>query len=319
MLEHIALFLQFLTAEKDCTDNTLAAYTTDIHQFHDFLQSNSELLGTLIEQWGDVSAPIAQSYLEYMRDKEGYAASTVARKMAVLKSFFHFLVQVEAIAENPITELELPKVTRQKPRAISPKHIERLLEKPTERQTPKALRDQALMELLYTTGIRITELIRLTVQSVDVENGVLKSDPEGRRTRVIALPQRSLRVLERYLKEGRPYLLVEPEEEALFLNHRGQGLTRQGLWLIIKGYVEETGLQDVITPHTLRHSFAANLINAGADWRKAGHRPPTGEPEAGHAVREVLEQGGHRRPVDEPAAADSAKSVSVSDRESRTS
>ncbi|MEZ4708305.1 MAG: tyrosine-type recombinase/integrase [Caldilineaceae bacterium] len=319
MLEHIALFLQFLTAEKDCTENTLAAYTTDIHQFYNFLQSDSELIDVPIEQWEDVSPTVAQIYLEYMRDREGYAASTVARKMAVLKSFFHFLVQVEAIAENPIIELELPKVTRQKPRAISPKHIERLLEKPAERQTPKALRDQALMELLYTTGIRITELIRLTVDNVDLENGVLKSDPAGRRTRVIALPQRSLRVVEHYLKEGRPHLLVEPDEAALFLNHRGQGLTRQGLWLIIKGYVEETGLQDVITPHTLRHSFAANLINAGADWRKASHRAPTGQPEAGHAIRDVSAQGGHRGPGDAATEVDSEQTVRVSDRESRTS
>ncbi|MCB9157694.1 MAG: tyrosine-type recombinase/integrase [Caldilineaceae bacterium] len=317
MREKIALFLQFLTAEKDCTENTLAAYSTDAYQFYEFTQSNSDLIGTPIEQWADVSPQIAQIYLEYMRDKEGYAASTVARKMAVLKSFFHFLVQAQVIAENPIVELELPKVTRQKPRAISPKHIERLLEKPAEHNTPKALRDQALMELLYTTGIRITELIRLSVHSVDLENGVLKSDPGSRRVRIIALPQRSLRVLERYLKEGRPHLLVEPDEESLFLNHRGQGLTRQGLWLIIKGYVEETGLQDVITPHTLRHSFAANLINAGADWRKAGHRSPSAEAKASHA-RHDAPQGKHRRPAEEPHEADAEKSAHFAEHKSPT-
>lgn len=299
MREYIAQFLQFLTQEKDCTENTLAAYTTDIYQFHDFLQSHGELIGAEIEEWQDVTSQTAQTYLEFMRDIEGYAASTVARKMAVLKSFFHFLIQVEVMEENPVTELELPKVTRQRPRTISPKHIERLLEKPAERNTPKALRDQALMELLYTTGIRITELIRLTVDSVDLNKGILKSDAEGRRVRVIALPERSQEVIERYLHEGRPQLLLEPGEEALFLNHRGHGLTRQGLWLIIKGYVEKSGLQDVITPHTLRHSFAANLINAGADWRSARHRVSPPGSEANHTTRIPVRQEQHRRTVDE--------------------
>ena len=138
--------------------------------------------------------------------------------------------------------------------------------------TPQALRDQALMETLYATGVRVTELVNLNVSDVDLAARTIACAAGGKRNRLSPIYPRAVVVLEHYLSAGRPHLVVEPNETALFLNHRGQRLTRQGLWLIIKRYVREVGIQQTVTPHTLRHSFAAHLIHAGAGLREVQER-----------------------------------------------
>ena len=188
-----------------------------------------------------------------------------------MKSFFEYLLRTGAIDADPTEALASPKVKKQAPRTIPPEQVDRLLAAPTAQHSANALRDVALMETLYATGVRVSELINLDLADVDLFNRLVACN-SGRRSRVVPIFPRAVAALQAYLDDGRPQLLVDPNEQALFLNHRGQRLTRQGLWLIIKRYVNDIGIDDEVTPHTLRHSFAAHLLNAGANLREVQER-----------------------------------------------
>jgi integrase/recombinase XerD len=196
-----------------------------------------------------------------------YASSTVARKVAAIKSFFHYLHDEGIVKEDPTRSLESPQVKKSLPKAISVEDIEMLLAEPAKQDTPKALRDTALLEVLYATGMRVTELVSLDVSDVDLDAGTVLCSGKGDRERIVPIYDRAAQVLANYLENGRPRLLSNPEQQALFLNHRGERLTRQGLWLIIKHYVDEVGIEEEVTPHTLRHSFATHMLHGGAKLR----------------------------------------------------
>ena len=185
--------------------------------------------------------------------------------MAAIKSFFHHLVAVGAAATDPTTTLDSPKVKKRLPRTISVTEAERLLAEPARSSTPKALRDHALLELLYATGMRVTETVSLDIGDVNLPSATVrvKHRKDGKE-RVLPLHARAQQTLERYIQKGRLPLARDPEEQALFLNHRGQRLTRQGLWLIIKAYAEKAEIDTEVTPHTLRHSFATHKLKEGA-------------------------------------------------------
>jgi integrase/recombinase XerD len=270
MQEQIDGFLEYLAVEEEASDNTIAAYRNDLTQLQSFLGSYRSPFGDEVKSWEVVDSAIVQSYLLELKQRD-YAATTVARKVAAIKSFFEYLHQTGVVAEDPTADLASPKVKKHTPRTIPPEDVDRLLAEPAKHTSPQALRDVALMETLYATGVRVTELINLDLADIDLYNRLVACN-SGRRSRVVPIFPRAVAALEKYLADGRPHLVVNPSETALFLNHRGQRLTRQGLWLILKRYVKEVGIDQPVTPHTLRHSFAAHLLNAGANLREVQER-----------------------------------------------
>ncbi len=271
MQEQIARFLEYMAVEEDASENTIAAYRNDLSQFYTFLSTYTSPLGEKIESWQEVDEIIVQNYVLEMKGRD-YATTTVARKIAAIKSFFEYLRGSGVVPIDPTVNLESPKVKKHLPHAIAPEDVEKLRVAPAASDTPQAQRDLALMETLYATGVRVTELVNLDVEDVFLENQTVRCGRGNKRSRIVPIDDRSAAAIQRYLTDGRQKLLVRPEETALFLNHRGQRLTRQGLWLIVKRYVKEVGIEESVTPHTLRHSFATHLLNSGAGLREVQER-----------------------------------------------
>jgi integrase/recombinase XerD len=220
-----------------------------------------------------------------------YANSTVARKTAAVKSFFHYLVATGLVSHDPSQKLDSPKVSKYLPRAITPAEVSSLLEQPRKISSPEALRDLAMMETLYACGMRVSELVALNVADIDFDAGSVRCVGKGGRERHIPIKLRAVEAVRNYTDRGRPVLCKGVEQPALFLNHRGQRLTRQGFWLILKGYAEQARIAN-ITPHTLRHSFAAHMIERGTDLRSLqeilGHVSIT--------TTQIYQQVSNRRP-----------------------
>jgi integrase/recombinase XerD len=259
MKEQVEKFLEYITAQKGYSGNTLAAYQNDLSQFLAFL-------GTRVSGWDEVNRNLIEDYIMHMRSDQEYASSTVARKVAAIKSFFHYLVEQGELEDDPTATLDSPKVRKRLPKAVDEKDLERLLSEPGREQTAKALRDRALLEVLYATGLRVTELVSLNVDDVNLASATLRIvRSKDKAERIVPIHRRAIEPLQDYLERGRMQLLRDPEQHALFLNHRGERLTRQGLWLIVKHYVREVGIVEDVTPHTLRHTFAAHLIERKAD------------------------------------------------------
>jgi len=271
MQEEVQRFLLSLGLEEDSSDNTVAAYRNDLSQLLTFLMHYTAPDGTRVTEWKQVTAAVIQDYVFHLRDRD-YASSTVARKVAAVKSFFEFMRSHGIIMEDPAALLESPKVKKHTPHTIAHEDVERLLAAPKLQATPQGWRDSALLETLYATGMRVTELVNLNVDDLDLAPGYIVCGAASKRRRVAQLDDTVREALQLYTERGRPALVVRPQEQALFLNHRGQRLTRQGLWLIIKRYVKEVGIRDQVTPHTLRHSFAAHLLNTGAGLREVQRR-----------------------------------------------
>ncbi len=264
MKENIQDFLKFLEEEKKYAENTIAAYQNDLNQFFQFISEDMD--GEKPENWTDIDKDAITNYIEHLKEGSGYTSSTVARKVAAIKSYFHFLMAESVIKEDPTFTLDSPKVKKRLPKAISPGEIDRLLNAPAEESGPKSQRDLALLEMLYASGMRVTELVSLDVSDVEFENNGGKVWVRGKRAskeREIPLNGKVLETLRIYIDNAREQLVHDPNEQAMFLNNRGQRLTRQGLWLIIKHYVEAVGISSEVTPHTLRHSFAAHKLSQG--------------------------------------------------------
>ena len=263
MEDRIFAFLDYLKDEYGYSDNTVAAYKNDLSQFYNFLQTHHPE----ITAWPAVDEVIVSAYVEHMKEQP-YAPSSVARKVAAIKSFFNYLAAGKLLDENPTEEIVSPRVKKQPPKTLSAEDAARLLAAPGQNRAPKYLRDRALLHLLYATGMRVSELVALQVDDIDLEQRQLYSPGKGDESRLLPFDEETAAVLEDYLKHGRPHLLKDEEERALFLNHRGRQLTRQGLWLIIKAYARQAGLSEDVTPHTLRHSFAAHKVESGANLQR---------------------------------------------------
>jgi integrase/recombinase XerD len=264
MQKRIEEFLTTLEVEKGYSENTRVAYKNDLGQFLTFLNTRPDLG---VDDWGDVKKDHLVSYILHLKTEREYASTTVARKVAAIKSFFHFLVAEGLIKDDPTATLDSPRVKKYLPRAISQDQVERLLDAASSKDTPRGLRDRAIMELLYATGMRVSELVALDVGSVDIASASVRVFGKGDKERIIPVYERAVQAVDAYLREGRIHLLRDPDQKALFLNQRGSRLTRQGLWLIVKGYVKEADLKVDVTPHTLRHSFATHMLRGGADLR----------------------------------------------------
>lgn len=258
MLETIEDFLNFLALEKGSPPNTLVAYRNDLTQLARYLDNQDTFE---VKSWDEVDKDMIIAYILYLKERE-YAPSTVARKVAATKSFVHFLVTEDFIEDDPTATLDSPKVKKQLPKAISSEEMELLLAEPAKRSTPKAQRDKAMLELMYATGMRATELVELDIDDVNLPSSSVRVIGKGDKERIIPIHARAVQAIETYLRKGRLQLLKDPDEKALFLNPRGKRLTRQGLWLIIKDYVERAGLAPDITPHTFRHSFATHMLES---------------------------------------------------------
>ncbi len=258
--EQVDQFLRYLQDEKDYSENTIAAYRNDLRRFLMFLDEASN--GS-VSSWPLVDSRFIQAYGKYL-DEQGYASSTVARKVASVKSFFSFMVDTRQLAENPALTLNAPRVEKQLPRILSIDEVDALLAQPARSTTPKALRDRALLELLYATGMRVSEVIALKLDDLDVsETRVFSVSRDGKK-RQLPLTSQAIEALSAFLERGRDALLQGRVESRLFVNQRGRPLTRQGLWLIIKSYAVAAGLGSGVTPHTLRHSCAAHRLERGS-------------------------------------------------------
>jgi integrase/recombinase XerD len=264
MDQYLDQFLSTLAVEKRYSDNTISAYRNDLNQFWDFLKNKQ----VAISDASAVTPDIVQTYVDDLqRGSHVYAPSTVARKIAAVKSFFSSLLEQGIITTDPAARLTSPKVKKHIPKTLSPAEMERLLAAPGRGGGAKALRDRALLELLYATGMRVTEVVNLKLDDVDWAGGMVNCPGKADRRRRIPLSSAAEPVGE-YLEHGRPNFARDEAPATLFLNHRGQKLTRQGVWLILKEAADAAGLDGDVTPHTLRHSFARHKLGAGEDLRR---------------------------------------------------
>ncbi|MBI4788288.1 MAG: tyrosine recombinase [Chloroflexi bacterium] len=260
MEQQIHDFLEYIQSSKGYAHNTVEAYRNDLTQFLNFaLNERPQLLN-----WARVDRPLLLTFLIHLKERK-YSAASVARKVAVIKTFFHFLLERHWVTDDPTVKLESPKVEKRLPQILTPQEVEYLLAAPAKHGTPKGLRDRAILELLYASGLRVSELVSLDADDVDLESKEVGCQGRGDKQRTLPISDRAAEALANYLARGRPVLTGETDEPALFVNPRGDRLTRQGLWLIIKEYVKESQITAQVTPHTLRHSFAVHLLTRGAD------------------------------------------------------
>jgi integrase/recombinase XerD len=285
--EPIEQFLTALAQQRDFSGHTLAAYRNDLTQFADFLGSDQGTKRPSVNAWTEVTRDHVVAFLLHLKER-GYAPTTVARKQAAVKSYFKYLVSRGALSSNPSENIESQHVDRAVPHTISSSEADRLITEIDRQQaSPEAMRDRAMMHLMYDTGLRVSEMVALDTRDVDLDAGTVTVVARGKERKVPIASRVSVALLREYLDRGRPTLLgathsqpqggaslagkgrgreVEAREAPLFLNHRGQRLTRQGFWLILKRYAERAGL-GAVSPHTLRHSFAAQKLKSGTDVR----------------------------------------------------
>lgn len=252
-------FIHYLAVERGLAENTMDSYHRDLTNYLDFL--NKEKI-TAIQK---TTKTHVMAYLLYLQ-KGGRATATISRHLAALKSFYHFLLRERRIDKDPTANLESPKLEKKLPRVLSVDEVEQLLKQP-QVADPAGIRDKAMLELLYATGIRVTELITLNIDHVNLEVGYIRCFGKGSKERIVPLGSVARKSVGEYLQRGRVKLIKVKAEQALFVNHHGRRLTRQGFWKIIKKYARVAGIAKEITPHTLRHSFATHLLENGADLR----------------------------------------------------
>ena len=266
MNEHVQQFLSFMSAEKGAAANTISAYRNDLDQFHQHLQGARN--NGRQPSWGDVDPQALQDYIAALRARE-YADATVARKVAAVKSFFSYLTAEGVVPSDPTETLSSPRVGKTLPKALTVQEVDELLEQPRKRSTPEAKRDKAMLELLYATGMRVSELVALNLDSIELRNNraTVRCVGKAGKERLIPIHEQAVHALRIYLQEARPELARSRREKGLFINRRGERLTRQGFWLILKNYAKSTNISSDVTPHTLRHSFATHMLRGGAPLR----------------------------------------------------
>lgn len=255
MWDLLKAYEEYLRAEKKASANTVSSYLRDVKQF----VSSLEARGMTPQM---AASRDVEEYICAM-NRMGKSASTVTRSLASIKSFFNYLTALGAVPGNPAKNVVPVKAERKLPQILTSKEVELFLEQP-ECTDLKGMRDRAMLELLYATGIRVSELIALDVDDLNLYSGVLRCESKGRE-RIIPLYPAAIRALSDYIRFVRPQLVEQDEESALFVNMGGGRMSRQGFWKLIKYYQEKAGIQKEITPHTLRHSFAAHLLENGAD------------------------------------------------------
>ena len=262
MKEQVNTFLNHLAVEKGFSGNTIVAYRNDLYRLVEFLQKAGHQDG-----WSAVDQQTLSRFVLDLQDK-GYSPTTVARKIASAKSFFAFLLEEGSVTQNRAEDLVSPKVGRNLPNPLSEAEVERLLEAPMRGTAHEARRDKAMLELLYATGMRVSELVSLNIGDVNLPEGYVRCLGKGSKERLIPIHEEAAAGLANYMDGARSTLKPEDTERALFLNRRGERLTRQGFWVILKEYAEKAGITSSVTPHRLRHSFATHMLRGGASLRQ---------------------------------------------------
>ena len=257
MEKHIKLFLEFLQDDKKLSNNTLQSYRRDIEQYRDYIQNNKI-------NYLKVDGEDLQEYLKKLQEM-GKKTSTISRNLASIRSFYQFLLRIKKVKHDPTDGIQSPKVEKKAPSVLTSKEVELLLEQPKDVDL-KGTRDKAMLEFAYATGMRVTEIISLDIDDVNLNEGYVTCN-SGKKQRTIPIGTMSLKALKEYMEEARPVIIKSEDEKALFVNTNGKRLTRQGFWKIIKYYKEQAHIAKDITPHVLRHSFATHLLQNGADLK----------------------------------------------------
>lgn len=254
--ECIKAFEDYLTNEKKASKNTLSSYLRDIRKFSEYLQEHSPV------NMASADDEALGEYIDWLR-ASGRSVATVSRSIASLKCFYAHLLSLGVVSSNPAARLVPDKNTQKLPQILTSKEVDLLLEQP-DCTDMKGYRDRAMLELLYATGIRVSELIALNISDVNLPAGVICCRSKDKE-RYIPLYQKAIRALREYIEFIRPQMIASPEEQSLFVNVSGERMSRQGFWKLIKSYQTKAKIEKTITPHTLRHSFAAHLLENGAD------------------------------------------------------
>jgi integrase/recombinase XerD len=259
MEQIVDTYMLHLKVERGLAQNTLDSYRRDLNKFTRYLRSND------VSTLDGVDRRIIMSFMEDLHNQHR-APATISRNLAAIRSFFSFLILENLVKTNPAIELDTPKIPKRLPNVLTITQVATLLDQPNTRN-PAGLRDKAMLELLYATGIRVSELVDLNLVDVNLEMGFLRCLGKGSKERIVPMGKTAIEATRSYLQKGRGKLIRESEERAVFVNVHGGRLTRQGFWKILKKYVRQAGFQGDITPHTLRHSFATHLLENGADLR----------------------------------------------------
>ena len=289
MADYIGEYASYLRLERCSSDNTITSYVRDVTQFCRYLEEveETELLQCAQEH--------IERYIAYMTGR-GKSAASVARSVASLKSFYSYLLSQGVVRSNPAKPTAAVRTERKLPQILSGKEVDLFLEQP-QCVDPKGYRDHAMLELLYATGIRVSELIGLNVEDVNLPAGLIRCVSRGKE-RIIPLYAAAVKALTDYVRDIRPQLVLTPREPALFVNMSGERMSRQGFWKIVKYYQEKAQIDKDITPHTLRHSFAAHLLENGADLRSIqemlGHADISSTQIYSHMVKQKLQDVYHK-------------------------
>ena len=257
MEKQIKNFLEFLEIDKKVSKNTLQSYERDILQFDKYLSDKKM-------NYSKINQEDIKEYLNHLQEI-GKKTSSISRSLASIRSFYQYESRVKKIKNNPTEGVQAPKVEKHAPNILSSQEVELLLDQPQDVDL-KGTRDKAMLEFAYATGMRVTEMISLNIEDVDVENSTVVCKTANKQ-RVIPLGSMSLKALKEYIEDARPILVRDEEEKALFVNINGRRLTRQGFWKIVKYYKDQAHITKDITPHVLRHSFATHLLQNGADLK----------------------------------------------------
>mgnify|MGYP000073380134 CR=1 FL=1 len=250
----VKAFIDYLRDEKKLSQNTLMSYQRDIEQYIIFLQEMN------VKNIQQSNRAMIANYIKY-QNSQGRAITTISRSLASIRAFYRFLISHDFMKGNPTIGVESPKVEKKIPQILSVEEVEILLNQP-KKMGLKGIRDRAMLELLYSTGIRVSELISLDVSDLDLEQCTLRCR-NSNRERTIPILRKCIGIMKEYIENVRPFMLKDKNEQALFVNTNGKRLTRQGFWKIVKYYTSKANINKDITPHTLRHSFAAHLIQMG--------------------------------------------------------
>ncbi|MGN1298537.1 MAG: site-specific tyrosine recombinase XerD [Candidatus Scatovivens sp.] len=257
MEKQFKLFLEFLENDKKASDNTLQSYRRDIEQYQEYIQNNKL-------NYSKITTEELNSYFNHLKEI-GKKPSTISRNLASIRAFYQFLVRNKKVKKDPTVGVHSPKIEKKAPSVLTSKEVELLLEQPSNIDL-KGIRDKAMLEFAYATGMRVTEIISLNISDVNISESYVTCNKENKK-RTIPLGTLSLKALVEYINKARPILIKDENTEALFVNVNGKRLTRQGFWKIVKFYKEQAHISKEITPHVLRHSFATHLLQNGADLK----------------------------------------------------
>lgn len=286
MQELVQEFLNYITVERGLSRNTVQAYDRDLRQFAGFLAARG-----LVDPAG-VEPGVLVEYLRFLQ-QTGLRPTSVSRKLAAVRSFFQYAVRERRLRRDPSVTVDSQKIPRRLPKVLNETEIGRLLEQ-SGASTPARLRDKAMLELMYATGIRVSELVTLRIADLNMEMGYIRCYGKGSKERIVPMGGTALKALTDYLRRGRPGLLKRSFEDTLFLNHHGRRMSRQGFWLIIQAAARRAGIEKTVTPHMLRHSFATHLLDHGADLRSVqemlGHADITTTQIYTHVTRVRLQE-----------------------------